>query len=86
MDIRELEPGHAVSPQIEPSDLARVAEAGFVTVICNRPDAENPPERQSDAMRAAAEAAGLRSMREDGERLVAQGITSPEEVLRVTRD
>jgi general secretion pathway protein E len=34
----------------------------------------------------AAEAAGLRSMREDGERLVAEGITSPEEVIRVTRE
>jgi general secretion pathway protein E len=34
----------------------------------------------------AAEAAGMRSMREDGERLVAEGITSPEEVLRVTRE
>ena len=35
---------------------------------------------------AAAQAAGLRSMREDGERLVREGITSPEEVVRVTRD
>jgi general secretion pathway protein E len=34
----------------------------------------------------AAEAAGLRSMREDGERLVADGVTSPEEVMRVTRE
>ena len=34
----------------------------------------------------AAEASGLRSMREDGERLVAEGITSPEEVMRVTRE
>ena len=34
----------------------------------------------------AAEAAGLRSMREDGERLVDEGITSPEEVMRVTRE
>jgi general secretion pathway protein E len=34
----------------------------------------------------AAEAAGLRSMREDGQRLVEAGITSPEEVLRVTRE
>ncbi len=34
----------------------------------------------------AAEAGGLRLMREDGARLVAQGVTSPEEVLRVTRD
>jgi len=34
----------------------------------------------------AAEAAGLRSMREDGERLVIEGITSAEEVMRVTRE
>jgi general secretion pathway protein E len=34
----------------------------------------------------AAEEGGLRTMREDGERLVSQGITSLEEVLRVTRD
>ncbi|WP_310463325.1 type II secretion system ATPase GspE [Sphaerotilus sp.] len=35
---------------------------------------------------AAARAGGLRSMREDGERLVATGITSLEELMRVTRD
>ena len=34
----------------------------------------------------AAEAAGLRSMREDGQRLIEEGITSPEEVMRVTRE
>ena len=34
----------------------------------------------------AAEAAGLKSMREDGERLVRTGVTSLEEVIRVTRD
>ncbi len=35
---------------------------------------------------AAARANGLRSMREDGDRLVAAGVTSAEEVIRVTRD
>ena len=34
----------------------------------------------------AAEANGLRSMREDGERLVTEGVTSAEEVMRVTRE
>ena len=34
----------------------------------------------------AAEEAGMHSMREDGERLVKEGITSLEEVLRVTRE
>ncbi|WBY03813.1 ATPase, T2SS/T4P/T4SS family [Ramlibacter tataouinensis] len=41
------------------------------------------PEAQ---IRTAAMAAGMTLMREDGERLVREGITSPEEVLRVTRD
>ena len=34
----------------------------------------------------AALAGGLRPMREDGQRLVAEGVTSAEEVVRVTRD
>ena len=37
-------------------------------------------------VRAAALARGMRLMRDDGERLIAAGITSREEVLRVTRD
>ena len=35
---------------------------------------------------ATAQGAGLRSMREDGQRLVDAGVTSLEEVLSVTRD
>jgi general secretion pathway protein E len=38
------------------------------------------------ALLAAAQANGLRSMREDGQRLVNAGVTSLEEVLRTTRD
>ncbi|MEH3087403.1 MAG: ATPase, T2SS/T4P/T4SS family [Xylophilus ampelinus] len=37
-------------------------------------------------IRDTALAAGMTLMRDDGERLVREGITSPEEVLRVTRD
>lgn len=59
MDIRPLTPTYAVSPQIDPQDMAAIREAGFTTVICNRPDAEIPPHQQIDAMREAAEAAGL---------------------------
>lgn len=59
MDIRPLTPRHAVSPQITPEDLPAIKAAGFATVICNRPDAENPPGLQAEAMRAAASAAGL---------------------------
>lgn len=37
-------------------------------------------------IRAAALAKGMALMRDDGERLVREGVTSQEEVLRVTRD
>ena len=44
-------------------------------------------ERSSEALLLdAARKAGLQSMRDDGERLVREGITSLEEVMRVTRD
>lgn len=59
MDIRPLNETYAVSPQIDPAACAELAAQGFTTLICNRPDGENPPECQSDAMQAAAEAAGL---------------------------
>lgn len=59
MDIRPLTPHYAVSPQISPEDLPLIAEAGFSAVICNRPDAENPPEWHASAMAEAAQAAGL---------------------------
>lgn len=59
MDIRALTPAYAVSPQIEPADIPALKAAGYTTVIDNRPDAEIPGEVQTDAVRAAAEAAGL---------------------------
>lgn len=59
MDIRTITDSYAVSPQIAPEDLPRIAEAGFRTVICNRPDEEVPVELQSGALRIATEAAGL---------------------------
>ncbi|MCZ4262023.1 TIGR01244 family sulfur transferase [Limimaricola sp. G21655-S1] len=60
MDIRRISPDYAVSPQIEPEDIPAIAEAGFATVLCNRPDEEVPAELQAETLRIAAEAAGLR--------------------------
>lgn len=60
MDIRRLTPDYAVAPQIDPADIAEIVAAGFTTVICNRPDAEVPPDLHAAALRAATEAAGLR--------------------------
>ncbi|MCG7574359.1 TIGR01244 family sulfur transferase [Phaeobacter sp. CNT1-3] len=59
MDIRQITPRYSVSPQINPSDLPAIKAAGFSKVICNRPDAENPPSHQAAAMAEAAAAAGI---------------------------
>lgn len=59
MDIRQITPAFAVSPQIRPGDVAALAEAGFTAVICNRPDDEVSGEETSASVRAACEAAGL---------------------------
>lgn len=59
MDIRRLTPAYAVSPQIDPTDFAALAEQGFTTVINNRPCQEVPPSHAADVMTQAAQAAGL---------------------------
>ena len=60
MDIRPLSDRYAVSPQIAPEDVPAIAAAGYTTVICNRPDGENPADLSAEALQAAVEAAGLR--------------------------
>ncbi|WP_209598123.1 TIGR01244 family sulfur transferase [Ruegeria sp. HKCCSP351] len=59
MEIRQITPRYAVSPQITVEDVPAIAEAGFAKVICNRPNAEVPPAMQSDAIGEAVRAAGM---------------------------
>ena len=59
MDIRQITDRYAVSPQIDAADLPAIKAAGFDRVICNRPDMEVPPSHQAEAIRAAADAAGI---------------------------
>lgn len=59
MNIRQITPNYFVSPQIDPADLPAIKEAGFSTVICNRPDAEIPASHHAETMAAAATEAGL---------------------------
>jgi uncharacterized protein (TIGR01244 family) len=55
-----LSPDVCVSAQLEPSAMPAVAEAGFKSVINNRPDFEGgPTQPTSEQMEAAAKAAGL---------------------------
>ncbi|KQZ99544.1 oxidoreductase [Mesorhizobium sp. Root157] len=59
MDIRQISEDYSVSGQIAPEEVAAIKAAGFKSVICNRPDNEQPDQPSHEAVRAAVEAAGL---------------------------
>ena len=59
MDIKKIDKEISVSPQIAPSDLQALAEAGFKAVICNRPDGEGNDQPLFHEIEEAAQAAGL---------------------------
>ncbi len=57
--IRVLNESIAVAPQIGPQDVAAIKAAGYVAIVNNRPDDEEPGQPSGEAIRTAAEAAGL---------------------------
>ncbi|WP_410216508.1 TIGR01244 family sulfur transferase [Paracoccus sp. (in: a-proteobacteria)] len=60
MDLRQLTPTLAVSPQILPEDVPELARAGFKVLVNNRPDDEVGAEIDHGAMEKAAAEAGMR--------------------------
>lgn len=59
MEIHSVDANFAVAAQMQPDELAALADKGFTAVICTRPDGEEPGQPPLDAMRDAAQAAGL---------------------------
>ncbi|CAN7692031.1 TIGR01244 family sulfur transferase [Mesorhizobium sp. LjNodule214] len=59
MEYRQISEDYSVAGQIQPDDIVAIKEAGFKSVICNRPDNEQPGQPSADSVKAAAEAAGL---------------------------
>ena len=59
MHINQLSENYSVAPQIVVQDVETILNAGFKSVICNRPDEENPVPCQIKAIKTAARAAGL---------------------------
>ena len=58
--IRQINESISVAPQIAVEQVADIAAAGFKTIVNNRPDDEDAGQPSGDAIRAAAEAAGLK--------------------------
>ena len=61
MDIRTLTGELSVAPQILALDLKALADAGFKSVICNRPDGEAADQPNFDEIERAASQHGLHS-------------------------
>lgn len=79
IQVQQLSPDVCVAPQLGPEMMAAVAQAGFKSVINNRPDFEGGPGQPTNAsIEAAAKAAGLAYAFLP----VASGYQSPEEIAR----
>lgn len=59
MEYQTIDPNYAVSRQITVDQVADVKAAGFKSVICNRPDGEDPGQPTVAEIKAAVEAVGM---------------------------
>jgi sulfide:quinone oxidoreductase len=59
MEIKTIDEGLAVSPQISPTDVAEIRKEGFRSIICNRPDGEGADQPTFAEIEKAAKKAGI---------------------------
>ena len=59
MELKKVDKSFAVSPQIAPSDVAELAQQGYKTIICNRPDGEGNDQPLFQEIEEAAQASGV---------------------------
>ena len=79
LSVTPVAPDVCVSPQLDPGAMQAAAEAGFRSVINNRPDFEGGPDQPTSArIEAAARAAGL----EYRYLPVHPAVQTPEEIAR----
>jgi uncharacterized protein (TIGR01244 family) len=62
MNYRKIDQNFAVSGQVLPQQLGDVAAAGFKTIVCARPDGEEPGQPGFAAIEQAARANGLQAI------------------------
>jgi uncharacterized protein (TIGR01244 family) len=59
MEIRQVNEDYAVSGQIAAEDIAAIKDAGYRSIICNRPDDEQPGQPSAAEIEIAARAADI---------------------------
>ena len=60
MSYQQLAEDFAVASQITVDDIADIAEAGFRSIICNRPDGEDLGQPSAETIENACKKHGLR--------------------------
>lgn len=82
MSVQSLSPHFAVAGQISVDEVPAIAQAGFKSIICNRPDGEGGPGQPTFAsIERAARQAGLPARFLP----VAPGQISPDQVRAMAR-
>jgi len=59
MDIRQISETYAVCDQISSDDLPTVAQSGFKSVVCNRPEGESADQESFDTIAKTARGLGI---------------------------
>lgn len=59
MPYTDLSESYTVSPQISADDVADLSDAGYTTIICNRPDGEEPGQPSAADIAAACKQSGM---------------------------
>jgi len=59
MDYRKISDDYAVTGQIDATDIDAIKAAGYRSIICNRPDDEQPGQPSAAEIAAAAAAAEI---------------------------
>lgn len=59
MDIRQINDEYSVTGQILPTDLDEIKAMGFKSIVCNRPDEEEPGQPSFAEIAARAKELGL---------------------------
>lgn len=59
MEYRKITDDYAVAGQITADQIAEIKAAGYKSIVCNRPDDEQPGQPSAASIAAAAKAAGL---------------------------
>ena len=77
--VQQLSAEVCVAPQLDEAGVAWAAQAGFKSIVNNRPDFEGGPEQRTSAtIEAAAVAAGLRYVHQP----VLPAVQTPEDFAR----